>query len=320
MSKPSVWIFVVDSRNNQDLSDLDHFDEILWGANPNTRKGDIVLMYRTAPYSDIAYVFSATSNPRQTKPDDRADTKHVIQLGDKSRLNNPITLKEIRESSDLSNWSFARYQRGIMRHSKDIKEEGFWISLRALVISRNPMLSVVLGRLERSRATGSKGSRFLRQANSARKPARQMRVFISYASPDLRRVRGLYRELRQKSGLDLWFDRESLVPGDDWQYEITRAIRSCDIVVICLSSRSVRRRGFAQKEIRWALKKADEQPEKTTCIIPVKLEACEIPKRLAHAQCAELFNRKGHNRHEAFKRLVAGLRKRASFFEETGTK
>ena len=73
---PKIWIFVVDSRNHSDLSDLDHFDDILWGANPNTKKGDIVLMYRTRPYSDIAYVFAAISNPRLTETADLADMKY----------------------------------------------------------------------------------------------------------------------------------------------------------------------------------------------------------------------------------------------------
>ena len=36
---------MVDSRNHEDLRDLDHLNEILWGANPNAAKGDIVLMY-----------------------------------------------------------------------------------------------------------------------------------------------------------------------------------------------------------------------------------------------------------------------------------
>jgi hypothetical protein len=43
-SSPRVWVFVVDSRNREDLRDLDHLDGILWGANPNARRGDLVLM------------------------------------------------------------------------------------------------------------------------------------------------------------------------------------------------------------------------------------------------------------------------------------
>ena len=58
---------------------MDHLDKILWGANPNTCKGDLILMYRTAPYSDIAYIFSARSALRPTRRSDAADTPYVIQ-------------------------------------------------------------------------------------------------------------------------------------------------------------------------------------------------------------------------------------------------
>jgi hypothetical protein len=313
---PKVWVFVADSRNNNDLSDLDHLDEILWGSNPNTRKGDIVLMYRTAPYSDIAYVFSATSDPRPTRPADRADMKYVIELGEKIRLSNPVTLKELRKDSRLSHWSFARHQQGVMQRTKDIKQEGFWKNLRAMIVKRNSMLSEVLAELEGSQKS-SRGmkSTLLGRGRPAKKAAqRQLRVFISYASPDVEKVRRLYRKLRREGGLDLWFDRESLIPADNWQDEITRAIRSSDIIVICLSARSVLRPGFAQREIRWALEIADEQPEGTTSILPVKLEPCKVPDRLARAQYAELFSKGG------YERLVAGLRKRSAFLEETGTK
>lgn len=291
-----VWIFVVDSRNSNDLSDLDHLEDIWWGSNPHTRQGDIVLMYRTAPYSDIAYVFSATSNPRPAEPADGTDMSYVIELGEKTRLSNPITLSELRNNARLSQWSFVRHQQGVMRRTVDITEEGFWQSLRALIVKRNP--------------------RILEQPGRAR-GRRQLRVFISYSSPDIEKVRNLYDRLRKERGLNLWFDRESLTPGDNWKYEITRAIYMSDMIVICLSAGSLRRRGFSQKEIQWALEKADEQPFGTTTIVPVKLEPCNVPPRLAKvAQYAELFNQDA----AGYERIVASLRKRSALLEETGTK
>jgi hypothetical protein len=274
-------------------------------------------MYRTAPYADMAYVFLATSNPRPAKRSDGADMKHVIELGEKIRLSRPITLKEMRTSPRLSGWSFARHQQGVMQRVRDIKQEGFWQKLRARIIQRNPALSEALDKLEGlKKRSGRVATRSARQLSIMRKPGRrQLRVFISYASPDLGRVRRLYRKLRSEPGLDLWFDRESLIPADDWQYEITRAIHMSDMIVICLSGRSLLRRGFAQKEIRWALEKADQLPEGTTSIIPVKLEPCAVPDRLAKvAHYAELFHKGG------YERLLAGLRKRSAFLVETGTR
>jgi TIR domain-containing protein len=310
--KPRVWLFMVDSRNTPDLRDLDHLDEILWGSNPNARQGDIVLMYRTAPYSDIAYVFSATSNPRPTQPCDHADTEHVIKLGNKLRLSTPIILKKIRDSAYLSKWSFARYQQGAMKRTKDIREEGFWGQLRKLLVGLNPSLAESLSRLEGLPASPSRarGELYRPIKSGTRQGLPPLRVFISYASPDIRKVRSLYRRLSGQRGLELWFDKESLVPTDDFHPEIVRAIHSSDTIIICLSSRSVGRRGFAQKEISWALKLFDEQPEGTISVLPAKLDRCDVPPRLARWQYAELFRKGGYDK------LVGGLRKRAALLKD----
>ena len=312
--KKMVWIFMVDSRNSRDLRDLDHLDEILWGANPNARKGDIVLMYRTAPYSDFAYVFSATSDPRPTRPEDHADMDHVIELGNKVRLRRPVGLGEIRNDGELAGWSFARHQQGVMRRRKDIKEEGAWPALRVLLIARNPYLAGLLDRLEGLRRDPD-GATNRTEQHLPRAEGRgplQLRVFMSYASPDLRRVRSLYSRLSREPSLGLWFDKESLFPTDEWYDEIVRAISACDVAVVCLSSRSVGREGFAQVEIGWAVDLADEQPEGAVSILPVKLDRCEVPGRLARWQYAELFRKGG------YERLVAGLRKRTAFLTKAG--
>jgi Resolvase, N terminal domain/TIR domain len=47
-------------------------------------------------------------------------------------------------------------------------------------------------------------------------------------------VRDLFHRLRQ-DGFDPWLDEEALLPRQDWQEEIPKAIRACDAVVVCLS-------------------------------------------------------------------------------------
>ena len=102
-----------------------------------------------------------------------------------------------------------------MRRVRDIKQEGFWQKLRALIIKRNPALSDVLDQLEglkiRSRGVRTRSTRQLSLLKKAGR--RQLRVFISYASPDLGRVSRLYRKLRSEPDLDLWFDRGEFDTG-----------------------------------------------------------------------------------------------------------
>ena len=134
---------------------------------------------------------------------------------------------------------------------------------------------------------------------------RRLRVFLCHASSDKPAVRDLYRRLRS-DGVAPWLAEESLLPGQDWQLEIPKAVRSSDAVVVCLSSRAITKAGYVQKEIRYALDVADEQPEGTIFLIPLRLEECEVPERLRRWQWESLFQEKG------YERLLHALRERAA--------
>lgn len=134
---------------------------------------------------------------------------------------------------------------------------------------------------------------------------RRLRVFLCHSSGDKRAVRDLFRKLRD-DGFDPWLDEEELLPGQDWQDEIPRAIRGCEAVIVCLSRNSVRKEGYLQKEVREALSVAEEKPEDRIFIIPVKLEDVEVPGRLSRWQWADL------RREDGYARLVNALSLRAS--------
>src|SRR5438270_7379352 len=111
--------------------------------------------------------------------------------------------------------------------------------------------------------------------------SRRLRVFLCHSSGDKPIVRKLYQQL-QSEGIDPWLDEESLLPGQNWEQEIRKAVRDSDIVLVCLSPGSISKTGFVQKEIKFALDVADEQPEGTIFLIPVRLEECNVPERLKH--------------------------------------
>lgn len=133
---------------------------------------------------------------------------------------------------------------------------------------------------------------------------RPLRVFLCHASQDKPAVRKLHRYLKQR-GVRPWLDELDLLPGEDWQVEIPNAIFAADVILVCLSNNSINKEGFVQKEIAFALDKAQEKPEGTIFIIPLKLEACPVPQRLSRYQWVELF------RADGYKRLLLGLNKRA---------
>lgn len=134
--------------------------------------------------------------------------------------------------------------------------------------------------------------------------AKSLQVFLCHSSGDKPKVRELYHRL-SKDGINPWLDEEDLLPGHDWQIEIPKAVRNSDVVIVCLSKASITKTGYVQKEIRQALDVADEQIEGTIFIIPLKIEECEVPKRLSRWQWVNLFEDTG------YQRLLRSLRIRA---------
>lgn len=126
-------------------------------------------------------------------------------------------------------------------------------------------------------------------------PRRRLQVFLCHASDDKPAVRGLYHRLLS-DGVEPWLDEESLLPGQTWENEIPKAVKNSDIVLVCLSRSSVTKAGYVQKEIKYALDVADQQPEGAIFIIPLRLEECEVPERLKRYHWADLFNENGYNK------------------------
>jgi TIR domain. len=122
---------------------------------------------------------------------------------------------------------------------------------------------------------------------------RPLRVFLCHASGDKPAVIKLYDRL-VKDGIDAWLDKEKLIPGQDWQIEIPKAVKNSDVVIVCLSSQSITKEGFVQKEIKIALDAADEKPDGTIFIIPAKLENCEVPERITRFHWVDLFSNDGY--------------------------
>lgn len=102
---------------------------------------------------------------------------------------------------------------------------------------------------------------------------------------------------------------KDLLPGQVWREEVTNAVRASDVVVVCLSPEFVEKAGFGHTEIKLALDVADEQPQGTIFIIPLKLVECDMPQRLSRWQCESLFAEDGYERlKEALRYRAAGLK------------
>jgi hypothetical protein len=110
---------------------------------------------------------------------------------------------------------------------------------------------------------------------------RKLRVFLCHASQDKPIVRELYQRLLAENWIDPWLDKEKLLPGQDWELEIEKSVETADVVIVCLSKISIKKEGYFQKEIKKILDVADEKPEGTIFVVPLRLDDCQVPRRLA---------------------------------------
>ena len=124
---------------------------------------------------------------------------------------------------------------------------------------------------------------------------RRLRVFLCHAAGDKPLVRTLYHRLRADR-FEPWLDEEARLAGPNWDYEIRRAVRASDVILVCLSRGSVPNAGHLHKELKDVLAVADEQAEGTNVLIPLRLDACAVPDQLRRWQGVDWFEKRGYER------------------------
>jgi hypothetical protein len=202
------------------------------------------------------------------------------------------------ELSCRDEWSRTLWKPSI-QPSEDIDWQSFK-SLDGDDRTRKELATItrIAGQLSRApgqrRAERPEGAKAVSTAQEP-EPTRALQVFLCHASSDKPVVRNLYRRLVD-NGIEPWFDEESLLPGQHWQAEIPKAVRKSDVVIVCLSCASVSKAGYVQKEISFALDVAEEQPEGSIFLIPLRLEECVLPDRLRRYQRADLYSPIGFDR------------------------
>jgi hypothetical protein len=122
-----------------------------------------------------------------------------------------------------------------------------------------------------------------------------MKIFLSYAHEDKDRVLELYKKLND-NGHDAWIDTEKLLPGQDWDLEINKAIKASDAIILCLTTLSVQKEGYVQREMKKAIDLAQEKLRSTIFIIPARLDECEVPEDVSRWQYVDLFSEAGYEK------------------------
>jgi len=136
-------------------------------------------------------------------------------------------------------------------------------------------------------------------------PCVRPRVFIAYVKEDAAQAERLY-EVLEAAGFRPWMDVRQLLPGQNWPRAIESAIEASGFFVACFSQNSVNKVGGFQAEIRYALECARRVPLDEIFVVPVRLDACRLPRSIQRElHYADLFP----DWAEGVERLVAMLRK-----------
>ena len=115
------------------------------------------------------------------------------------------------------------------------------------------------------------------------------RVFVSYAREDAAAALRLSTDLTA-AGLEPWIDVDRILPGQLWERQIERGLAAADYVVLLLSTSSVNKNGYVQKEVQDIVELRKRRPEATVFAIPARLNECPLPHAsLSDLQWVDLF-------------------------------
>lgn len=121
---------------------------------------------------------------------------------------------------------------------------------------------------------------------------RPLKLFLFHEPIDRTAVREIYLRLIE-DGVDAWLVKERILPGQDWKEEIHQAIQEADGVVVCIAGR-LNQLDSRQREVWAAFDSLIEQLDDTKLVIPVRLEACDLPENLRNWQPIDLFEENGY--------------------------
>lgn len=138
----------------------------------------------------------------------------------------------------------------------------------------------------------------------------KLHVFLCHASEDKEDVRDIYSKLSNESWIEPWLDEMKILPGQEWDLEIEKAVEAADVVIIFLSILSIKKEGYVQREVKFVLDIALEKPEGTIFIIPLRLNDCKPPRRVRQWQYVDYFPE--NNRDYTYGRLLESLKLRLS--------
>jgi hypothetical protein len=137
-----LWVtrpnFYLDEDGN-DREDLDPDSGVdsdgWWTCHKDTKKGDLVLLWRTSPKKDIGYLIQAESDAYSIADDNEHGWEYGCDHQVLYKFSHPVTVKDLRNDPYFDEWGPLRcsFQRSSFEISKN-----YWDKLNQLAADKNP--------------------------------------------------------------------------------------------------------------------------------------------------------------------------------------
>src|SRR6202158_5493139 len=138
---------------------------------------------------------------------------------------------------------------------------------------------------------------------------RKGHIFLSHAGADTQAARQLAEVLR-RNGLDVWFDKDNLQPGDPWMATLEEAISDASAMIVYIGGLGIQ--AWVDREVRFGLLRNTHNRESFR-FIPVLgdgADPAKLPPFVQQHQYVDL--RDSQRSPEQIRRLLETLRNPAS--------
>lgn len=129
-----IWIYT--TKEIEEYLKLDEDEELKRASTDKAKKGDIILVYRGKPYSNIKYIFKAKTDA-YTDKNFRDDWETAIDLDEKIVIPNPIEFSEMKDDTILGEWNIVR--KNFMGSFFEMPSKE-WDRIKKLILDKNPEL------------------------------------------------------------------------------------------------------------------------------------------------------------------------------------
>src|SRR5476649_1177788 len=119
-------------------------------------------------------------------------------------------------------------------------------------------------------------------------------VFLSYASQDAEAAKRIAEALRA-AGVEVWFDQNELVGGDQWDQKIRGQVKACALFVPVISAATqARLEGYFRLEWKLAAHRTHTMADAKPFLLPVVIDAtrdveAHVPEEFRAVQWTRLI-------------------------------